>query len=59
MFVCLLSWTFHDCLFVKLDFVMILEVKKWPPGGAGILLSLKTRNFRYFLVDFDEFLPIF
>ena len=42
MFVCLLSWTFHDCLFVKLDFVMILEVKKWPPGGAGILLTLKT-----------------
>ena len=38
---------------------MILEVKKWPPGGAGILLSLKTWNFRYFLVDFDEFLPIF
>ena len=38
---------------------MILEVKKWPPGGAGIVLSLKTWNFRYFLVDFDEFLMIF
>ena len=38
---------------------MILEVKKWPPGGAGILLSLKTWNFRYFLVHFDEFLPNF
>jgi len=35
---------------------MILEVKKWPPGGAGIVL---TRNFRYFLVDFDEFTPNF
>ena len=38
---------------------MILEVKKWPPGGAGILLTLKTWNFRYFLVDFDEFSPNF
>ena len=38
---------------------MILEVKKWPPGGAGIVLRLKTWNFRYFLVYFDEFLPNF
>ena len=38
---------------------MILELKKWPPGGAGILLSLKTRNVRYFLGDFDEFSPNF
>ena len=49
MIVCLFNWMFF----------MILEVKKWPPGGAGILLSLKTRNFRYFLVDFDEFSPNF
>ena len=42
MFVCLLSWTFYVCLFVKLDFVMNLEVKKWPPGGTGIVLSLET-----------------
>ena len=59
MFVCLLSWTFHDCLFVYLDFVMILEVNKWPPGGAGVVLSLKPWNFHQFLMDFDEFLMIF
>ena len=38
---------------------MILKVNKWPPGGAGIVLRLKTPNFRYFLVNFDDFLPNF
>jgi hypothetical protein len=45
MIVCLFNWTYF----------MILKVNKWPPGGAGIVLRLKTRNFRYFLVNFDEF----
>jgi len=42
MLVCLFSWTFHDCLFVSLDFVMILAINKWPPGGAGVVLTSKT-----------------
>ena len=49
MIVCLFNWTYF----------MILKVNKWPPGGAGIVLRLKTRNFRYFLVNFDEFWPNF
>jgi predicted lipid carrier protein YhbT len=34
MFVCLFNWTFF----------MILKANKWPPGGAGIVLSLKLLN---------------
>lgn len=49
MIVCLFNWTYF----------MILKVNKWPPGGAGIVLRLKTRIFRYFLVNFDDFLPNF
>jgi len=49
MIVCLFNWTYF----------MILKVNKWPPGGAGIVLRLKTRNFRYFLVNFDDFFAEF
>ena len=37
---------------------MILEVKKWPPGGTGIVLSLETWSFNQFLMVFHEFWTI-
>ena len=69
MTVCLLSWTFHDCLFVKLDISWLfvcLTGLCYDFGGQKMAtrwrwhrFKIKNMNFRYFLVYFDEFLPNF
>ena len=38
---------------------MILAINKWPPGGAGVVLTSKTWNFHKFSVDFGDFWTIF
>ena len=38
---------------------MILEVNKWPPGGAGVVLSWNTWNCHQFLMNFRQFFDDF
>ena len=38
---------------------MILAIYKWPPGGAGVVLTSKTSSFQWILVIFEQFVDEF